>query len=77
MKGLRARGGYEVDIDWSNGSLSGAVITASRTQTCRILAGRQIQISEAGTRVENITVTDGIAEFPVEAGKRYTLTVKE
>lgn len=77
VKGLRARGGYEVDIDWSSGSLSEAVITASRTQTCRILAGQQLLISEAGTRVENVTVTNGIAEFPVEAGKRYTLTVQE
>jgi alpha-L-fucosidase 2 len=36
MKGLVARGGFEVDIDWSNGLLTRAVIRSRHGGTCRL-----------------------------------------
>lgn len=36
VRGLRARGGYTVDLEWEEGKLKSAVITASRSGMCRV-----------------------------------------
>lgn len=36
VRGLRARGGYTVDLEWEDGRLQSAVITASHSGECRI-----------------------------------------
>ena len=55
MHGLRARGGFQVDLDWNNGVLSSAVIRSvggttakvrygSKTETIRLQSGRQVRM---------------------------------
>ncbi|WP_420871882.1 glycoside hydrolase family 95-like protein [Cohnella rhizosphaerae] len=51
VKGLRGRGGYTVDMAWSQGRLDRAVIRADRTGVCRIrgLGPELVELSvEAG-----------------------------
>ena len=36
VKGLKARGGYEVDIKWENNELAKAVIRSERGQACKL-----------------------------------------
>ncbi len=47
VKGLRARGGYTVDLSWDDGVLTEAVITAAHTGTLHLSDGREFPM-EAG-----------------------------
>lgn len=56
FKGLKARGNYEVDVEWKNGKLTQAVIRASQSGTCRVRYGEQytdIPVKTGGTYILN------------------------
>ncbi|AEI42820.1 glycoside hydrolase family 95 protein [Paenibacillus mucilaginosus] len=74
VRGLRGRGGYEVDLEWKNGLLSKAVITSSIAQTCEVSAKHQIKITKADQEVEWSYTENGRIGFPVESGGRYVIT---
>jgi len=42
VSGLRARGGYEVGIEWREGKLVGTTIKASRTGSCKVRYGGKV-----------------------------------
>lgn len=62
ITGLRARGGYTVDIRWSNQCLNEAVIRANHSGVCRLT----VQASHAGAALR--------CEWPVEPGGTYRIT---
>jgi alpha-L-fucosidase 2 len=76
VEGLRARGGYEVDIRWSDGTLDGAEISATTDGSCRVrsLAG-QIEAVETveGDAVEVSRDEDGSVTFRTAAGGQYVV----
>jgi alpha-L-fucosidase 2 len=43
LKGLRARGGFEVDIKWSKGELMQAVIRSEKGGSCEVIYGDKIK----------------------------------
>ena len=50
VRGLRARGGFTVDVDWADGKLTKAVITAPLGGTLRFWDGREFTM-EPGQRI--------------------------
>jgi alpha-L-fucosidase 2 len=42
VKGLRARGGYEVDVTWKDGVLASATVRAQEDGKCRVRYGNQV-----------------------------------
>ena len=57
VKGLCARGGFEVDMSWENGALARAVIHSKLGQPCKIRSGgREIELK---TRKGREYVFDG------------------
>ena len=51
VRGLRARGGYKVDLMWENGALSRASVRADKKGTLRLADGQKFA-HEAGETIE-------------------------
>lgn len=79
--GLRARGGYELDISWSDGSLDEATVSASRDGRCRIrtydAVVERIEMTAGGTAeggaVDVDRPEDGVVAFDAAADATYRL----
>ncbi len=73
VKGIRARGAFEVDMDWADGKLSQAVIRSEQGQMCRVRSAASLTVMQGGKRVATKTVENGLMEFVTEKGKEYLL----
>jgi alpha-L-fucosidase 2 len=69
IKGIRARGGFEIDMEWENGVLCEAVIKSSLNGVCKIRTSNPLQVD--GT-VYNPS-DKGTIEFQTDANKNYVL----
>jgi alpha-L-fucosidase 2 len=75
VNGLRARGGYEVDIEWDRGCLKQAQIRPVKAGRCRVKTRVPVDIYCGFQRVDFVE-SQGIAEFEVQPGRVYTLFAK-
>ncbi len=72
IRGLRARGGFEVHIEWENGVLKQAEIICRIGGRCRVNAGVPVVIKADGSEI-SAADESGAISFEAEAGKKYTL----
>jgi len=76
VRGLRARGGYEVGIAWHHGQLTEATILPKLDGTCRVRIEGGAVVRKAGHPLTAHAPEPNVLEFPVEAGSLYTLTAQ-
>ena len=70
VAGLRARGGYAVDIAWENGTLREAVIHAAHNGTCRIRSTTPIEVRSGGA-IAIKQMAPNLYEFTAHSGAVY------
>ena len=72
VKGLRARGGFEVEMIWENGQLTEARLRSTLGRDCVIRTSSPISVTCDGQSVD-IGQSDSVVAFSTEAGKTYIL----
>jgi alpha-L-fucosidase 2 len=73
VSGLRARGGFTVDMKWKEGHVTVAELRASRTGSCKIRGMGINAVKVKGQPVKSVRNADGTLEFTATAGKTYSM----
>ena len=73
-QGLRARGGYTVDLAWAHGRLARATLHAKYAGPCRVRAAGASTLQRDGQPITKREIAPDVWEFDAAAGGTYTLT---
>ena len=80
VSGLKARGGYEVSIEWSDGKAKRVEIEASDDGVCKLRLPQNAEIAEITCRGESCnwdkTNDPQVVLIPVKEGYKYNVIVK-
>ena len=77
IQGLRARGGFEVDMAWEDGELTRAAIRSDLGGPCRVRSRNPVAVTRAGREVKSTSPGSGVFELDTSPGQTYVLTARE
>jgi len=75
VKGLWARGGFEIDMEWENGQLTTAIVRSKLGNLCRISVSSPIIVTSDGRMIKTSSPAHNVFEFQTFPGKTYTISV--
>ena len=75
IKGLCARGGFELDIDWQDGKLNQCVIYSKIGNKCRIRYNGPVRVTTEDGQIETTRFEEDedVIEFDTEPGRTYMI----
>ncbi len=74
IRGIRARGGFEVDMEWESGRLSRASLRSFLGNTCRLRTEGPVTVTAQGHPVALSSAADGVSVFETERNTVYLVT---
>jgi hypothetical protein len=74
IKGLVARGAFEVDIDWKDGKLTKASVKSRVGNPCRIRYNIPLNVTSKGKAVKTRSIEKSVIEFDTKSGGVYVIT---
>jgi alpha-L-fucosidase 2 len=74
VKGLVARGGFEVGLRWKDGRISDATLLSKNGRSCRVRSAVPLKVTARGRSVSVRSPEPGLIEFKTEPGASYTLS---
>lgn len=73
IKGLRARGGYGIDIFWNDGKLTAATLKVSLPGKCNLRSKTPLKIMLKGKEIKAEKLDNDTYTFNVTSGNIYQL----
>jgi len=73
VKGLMARGGFEMDIDWMDGELNECIIRSKLGNTCIVRASKPVLVTCEGKPVGVTMLEETVIQFDTKAGRTYII----
>lgn len=77
VQGLRARGGFDVDLGWEDGQIQWATLTSNQGEQVRLRTGNAMAVYQDGHAVDVTIEGDGVTVFETTVGQRYQIKRKE
>lgn len=74
VRGLRARGGFEVNIKWENGRLTSSDILSLNGNVCVLRTDSKVKVTHGNNSVSIMNVEDGVIRFDTDPGETYIIT---
>ncbi len=76
VKGLRGRGGFEVDIAWKGGKPASVTVRSTCGGECKIRARVPAAVMRGKEKIAFRSPEDGVVSFATEAGAEYNLVAQ-
>ncbi len=77
VKGLCARGGFEVDIAWKDGKLTNAAVHSNLGNKCRLRTNVPVSIESDGSSIKTTNPEKDVLEFETKTSRTYVISIKK